>query len=384
MQGYAVLNDLLVFYENAFLLTVVLIMILRRSALQFGLIDTPTKRKLHQGNVPLVGGLAMFIAFVLATTPPYGMVSVPFTLLGGMTILVVLGTLDDLRNLNPIVKILVQLLASILMIVPGGMLIEDLGNLFGWREIHLALTWSVPLTILWFVGVINAVNMFDGLDGLAGGMSLIAILWFSVAAATIGAEARLIQMMYLAAVVLGFLLFNMRHRWRSRASVFMGDAGSMMLGFALAWLAVDLSQHGRSNERPAIALVAVLWILALPVIDTVSLLIRRSLAGRNPLSADRNHLHHLLQDSGFSVKETVFILLMICAVLGAIGLWGWYIRVPDYILLALLIVPIALHTFFVCYGWKLVKSSRHRVSAETNAGAMPGGAEPAVAEVAAK
>jgi UDP-GlcNAc:undecaprenyl-phosphate GlcNAc-1-phosphate transferase len=190
--------------------------------------------------------------------------------------------------------------------------------------------------------------MIDGVDGLAGIVSLTALLWFAAAAEMIGLRAELLLALVFAVCILGFLVFNLRHRWRSRASVFLGDAGSMMLGAVLAYLAIRLSQH----SGPGLSPVAALWVCALPIIDTASLTFRRLMSGRSPFSADRSHLHHLLLQSGFTVSQVVLLLGSVSAVFGAIGVLGWRFGVPDHVLLLGLAGPVVLHSWFSVYGWK--------------------------------
>lgn len=288
----------------------------------------------------------MFFAFIFTIFQLIGYVPVPLHFTGGLATLVILGLIDDMYDLYASSKIIVQTAAVVFMVLPDGVLLWDLGNLFGNGHVYLS-TWAAPFTIIAMVGVINAVNMLDGLDGLAGGVSLIALLWLAIAAWIIGLEHRVILLLCLASGVLGFLVFNMRHPWRSRASVFMGDAGSMMLGSALAWFAVDVSQSRGANGNLNIASAAILWIVALPLIDSVSLFVRRAAAGQNPMKGDRRHLHHILLKAGFSDSVAVYILLGVSAVLGGIGIAAWSFRVPDWLILAGFLVPILLHSWFV-------------------------------------
>jgi UDP-GlcNAc:undecaprenyl-phosphate GlcNAc-1-phosphate transferase len=199
-----------------------------------------------------------------------------------------------------------------------------------------------PLALFFVAGMINVVNMFDGVDGLAGGCAFIAFLW--LAAAAIGNTPEVLQVSLLfAAVLAGFLVFNLRHPWRRRATIFMGDAGSMMLGAALAWCGVKLAGIGSGTVPP----VVVLWILALPIIDGTSVVIRRLLQGVNPMRADHRHLHHLLQAAGLSVTASVAVLLLAGLTLGGIGVVGWRLGLSSIVLAAWLGIPVALHTLLV-------------------------------------
>lgn len=340
----------------AFLVSVALTLAMGKLALRVGLVDIPTARKNHEGQVPLTG-TALFLAFIAASMMldklPVGFVG----FLLGLTLLVLLGLADDLFDIRAAVKLMIQIVAVALMVLPGGMLVENLGPLVGDRPLLLH-QWAAPLTIIGVVGMINAVNMIDGVDGLAGSLSLMALFWFAIAAGIVGLHTELLLAVTLAFCIVGFLVFNLRHRWRKRASVFLGDAGSTMLGAVLAYLAVRLSQQQGETLSP----IAALWICAVPIIDTVSLAIRRLLAGRSPFAADRRHLHHLLLQSGLTVNQVVMTLVSVSAVCGGIGVLGWYFGLPDNVLLLGFAGPVALHSWFSLHGWEHLDRSWHRAA----------------------
>jgi len=174
----------------------------------------------------------------------------------------------------------------------------------------------------------NAINMADGLDGLAGGFALAACINFGAAAMLAGHAGEFAAICIAAGATLGFLLFNARSPWRSRAAVFMGDGGSLLLGLLLGWFAVRLAMA----ERAALAPITAVWILALPIGDTVTLLVRRALRGRSPFRADRQHLHHILIALGLSPGQTVAVLVLLSFTLGAAALAGEARAVPEYLM----------------------------------------------------
>lgn len=347
---------------NAFLLSVVLTLIMERFAGRVGLVDTPSGRKIHEGPVPLAGG-ALFLAFGIASMlleqQPPGFAG----FLAGLAAIVLLGLIDDLFDLRAPIKFLAQIACVGLMVLSGSILVWNLGTIVQGEPLVL-VQWAVPVTIIGTVGMINAVNMIDGVDGLAGSISLVALLWFAAAAGIMGFQAELLLAMLMSFCILGFLVFNLRHRWRSRASVFLGDAGSMMLGAILAFLAIRLSQRAGQSLSP----VAALWICALPIIDTSSLTVRRLIAGRSPFASDRRHLHYLLLDTGLTVSQVVAILVTISVVLGGVGIGGWHYGVPDYALLLGLIGPVGLHAWFCLHGKHL-----HWPAHSAGAGKEPSG-----------
>ncbi len=207
--------------------------------------------------------------------------------------------------------------------------VGNLGDLFGLGEVALTGSVAFLFTLFCVVGVINALNMSDGLDGLAGGLALIAAGWLIVLVQSApslqrgNSDALLILVM----VIAGFLCFNLRPPWRARASVFMGDAGSTMLGFVLAWFLVHLSQGPAAVMVPMTAV----WILAVPLLDTVAVMIRRIRAGHSPFAADRQHLHHLLLGLGLSDGQTTALLLAVALTTGAAGVAAYGLGAPEHL-----------------------------------------------------
>jgi UDP-GlcNAc:undecaprenyl-phosphate/decaprenyl-phosphate GlcNAc-1-phosphate transferase len=186
--------------------------------------------------------------------------------------------------------------------------------------------WALLFTLFGVIGVINAFNMIDGLDGLAGGTALIATGWLVVVclSAPTNHPDDLGALLVLAAVLAGFLVFNLRGPWRSRASVFMGDAGSTMLGFVLSWFLIHLSK----GDQAVMAPITAVWILALPLLDTLTVMTRRIIAGQNPFAADRQHVHHLLLGRGLTDAQVTATLLVLTFVTGGLGVLAHWLAVP--------------------------------------------------------
>ncbi|WP_295451854.1 MraY family glycosyltransferase [uncultured Thiodictyon sp.] len=312
----------------AFMFSTVLTGLLITPARALGWVDQPTTRKHHSHPVPLVGGVAMCAAFCgtlwLLPDKPAGYLA----LLTGMVALALIGAYDDLRHIRPSIRLVLQAAVVLLAMVWGDRWLTNLGDLMGYGAIALA-SFALPFTLFGMVGIINAFNLVDGLDGLAGGLALIAAGWLAVLCLTAPVPdlKAAITLLALAAVLAGFLAWNLRHPWRQRASVFMGDAGSTLLGFALSWFLVDLSQ----GERAVMAPITAIWILALPLLDTVAVMIRRLRAGRSAFAADRQHLHHLLLTTGLSDAKVTAILLAIALITGAVGAAARWLHVPEYL-----------------------------------------------------
>ena len=308
-------------------ITVVAIPMLARAAHGWGLLAHPGPRMTHEGAVPVVGGLAMGAAFLAAYALTGLATTVSQLLAAAVAITLVGGVLDDRHELRSLPKFGFQIAAAALLAASGDALLAHLGHLMSPHLFTLG-RWAIPLSVFALVGVMNAINMADGLDGLAGGLALAACLNFGAAASLAGHAPEFAVICITTGAAAGFLYFNARSPWRAQAAVFMGDTGSLLLGLLLGWFAVRLAMA----ERPALAPITAVWILALPIGDTVTLLIRRALHGRNPFHADRRHLHHILLALGLSSGQTVAALVALSFALGAAGLAAEALKVPEYAL----------------------------------------------------
>ncbi len=331
----------------AFSVTVFLLLGLQGVAQRVGLLDRPSERKVHAGNVPLIGGLSMFIGFSigaltldLALTPLRG-----FFAAGAL--LVMVGVLDDFRELSSRTRFGAQILAAAIMIGWGHLQLSDLGYIGLDRSLFVLHGWSIIFSVFCTVGVINALNMSDGVDGLAGGLSLIAIAGLAWVAHSAGMDAESRVLLLIVAVLVAFLMFNTRFPGRPRALVFMGDAGSMLLGFAITWFFIRLSQ----GEVRAMAPVSALWLLMLPLFDTVWLLFKRPLCGRWPTAASHEHLHHVLQMAGLSIAKTVILMLSV-AILGAVGgLYALQTGISELRMFQAFLLLFALYCLLMWQAW---------------------------------
>jgi UDP-GlcNAc:undecaprenyl-phosphate GlcNAc-1-phosphate transferase len=345
--GYLKVDKHFFLFLTAFLSTVVLIRLFRRLASHVALIDVPAGRKSHEGSVPLVGGIAIITAFLftafLTRLPLAGFNS----LFSGLLLLVVIGLLDDLHDLSTRSRFFAQIMASLVMASWGGVMVNDLGALLG-NDILRLNNWAIPFTVIGVIGVINAMNMIDGVDGLAGGITLIALVLFGFAAQFSGLIVHATLLFTLAAAVLGFLVFNFRAPWMKQALVFMGDAGSMTLGFALAWFAVDLT----SADRLALAPITAVWVLAVPLLDMASVMLRRVERGISPFTGDAQHLHHLLLRHGFSTPKTVTLMLSASLVCGVAGLASLYYAVPESVMFYSFLLLLLIYHAVMRRTWK--------------------------------
>ena len=348
----------------ALLLTSGLIMWLSPLAHSAGLVDKPDARKKHNGDIPLIGGPAIFVAvFAAMVISGIGLSkNAEWTNFGAFylasMLLILAGMVDDYLDLTPLQKLTGQMLAALIMVFGADIVLRDLGSLSDNYELLTLGMLAVPFTVFATVGVVNAINMSDGLDGLAGSLTLVSLLGFMAATELFGNGEGLGLLAILGAAIVGFLLFNYRMPWRPRAVVFLGDSGSMFLGFTVAWFAIKFTQGDGKVLAPA----AVLWFLMLPLFDTATLTVRRVLKRRPPFGADREHLHHIFLLAGFTVSETVAIMAALSLFGVGVGLAGTYFQVPDSLLLGSFLFLGGLYFWMIMHSWSALRFLRHSIN----------------------
>lgn len=302
-------------FFGAMLLTVLLIPLLESVAPRLQLVDAPGGRKQHARITPRIGGLAMAAAFFVMSLLLLPIDRVIGSFLIALAVLVAFGTWDDRADISYRYKFLGQFLAAVIVVFGGDLSLREI-RLFG-DPGSLTLLWQI-VSVVFLVGVTNAVNLTDGLDGLAGGLCLLmlaAITGLGASAGELTASTRAPLFLALAAIggLLGFLRFNSHP-----ARVFMGDAGSQFLGFTAAALAIYVTQ----SESLAVSGVLPLFLLGIPIYDTLSVMIRRMLAGRSPFAADRSHIHYRMTGLGISHPGTVLTIYALQALLIVLAYLG--------------------------------------------------------------
>lgn len=311
----------------AALLTALLILWLRRPAHRFGLVDDPGGRKRHGDTVPLTGGLALTAGFFMALSLSLPALGTQVALLVSLGLLALIGVLDDLGEVSPRTKLGAQILAAVLMTSWANHFLVHLGDLFGRGDIEL-YNWGIPLTLFATAALINGINMLDGLDGLAGGLVAVMLAYFAGFARWSGDTSALKVTVVLLGAVAGFLMFNLPHPWRGHRRTFMGDTGSLVLGFAIAWFSIGLTQD-TGNGQPTVPPVAMLWVTGIVLFDLFTVTVRRIMRRRDPALADRGHIHHILLRRGLSPVRTVVLLLALNAAMGAAGTLLWWLDAPE-------------------------------------------------------
>jgi UDP-GlcNAc:undecaprenyl-phosphate GlcNAc-1-phosphate transferase len=319
----------------SFFVCLLAIITLRPLAVAIDLVDKPGGRKTHHGNVPIVGGIAMFLGLAVGLgLNPIDSLHAE-TLIAASGLLVVTGLLDDRFELSPWLRLPAQAAATLLVIsafYPNPTL--SFGNPLGTGEIVFHGLAACLVILFFVVGAINAMNMLDGMDGLAGAVSLVALA--SIAALTWNSGLTFTShvSLTLGGAVVAFLFFNLPTRRNRELRCFMGDAGSMMIGFLLALLCMRMSQ----GDTPVMAPVGVLWLVALPIYELLWTILRRTSRRQSPFTADREHFHHMLIDAGLGVRGAFFMYILLAVLLAGAGLVLHALAWPDSVQFPLFIV----------------------------------------------
>lgn len=309
--------------------------LVKKLAIKIGAVDQPDERKVHVKLMPRLGGLAIFVSFLIGFLLFFPGEEKAWPIILGALIIVITGVIDDMKGVSPKVKMLGQLLAAI-AVVAGGIQIEYVTLPFSGRIEFEFL--AIPITIIWILAITNAINLIDGLDGLAAGVSSIALITISGLAITMGNDVTaLIGMMLLGSTV-GFLFYNFHP-----AKIFMGDTGSLFLGYMISVISI----MGLYKNVTLFSLIVPIIILAVPIIDTLFAIIRR-VVNKKPLSApDKYHLHHRLLRLGFSHKQSVLLIYFLSAIFSLAALmytestlWGSTIIILTLLVLIELLVEV--------------------------------------------
>ncbi|MCH7320632.1 undecaprenyl/decaprenyl-phosphate alpha-N-acetylglucosaminyl 1-phosphate transferase [Solibacillus sp. MA9] len=325
----------------AFVAAILLTPLVKRLAFRLGAVDAPNYRKVHARIMPRLGGLAIYLAFMI------GILFLKFVtnfesdylyaILIAATIIVITGIVDDMRELSAKVKLVGQFAAACIVVFVGGIQIVNINLPFGGE---LDFGWlGIPLTIVWIVGITNAINLIDGLDGLAAGVSTIALMTLAIMAMLLGNGIVIAMAAILAAATIGFLFFNFHP-----AKIFMGDTGALFLGFMISVLAL----LGFKNVA-VISFVIPVIMLGVPISDTFFAIVRRLRSGKKWSDPDKSHLHHRLLDLGFSHRQTVLIIYAMAAMFGVAAVIFSMAKVWGAILL-ITVILVAIELFVEVIG----------------------------------
>lgn len=306
--------------DNIYILAIISVIIsavltpfVKKFAIKFNIMDIPDdNRRIHNKPIPLLGGLAIYFSFVITLIFNKGnLTNSEVGLILGSTIIVIGGFIDDKYDIRPWCKLLFQTLSAFVLIY-FGVKITVVTNPFSsiYQFVNVGYMY-IPLTVIWVVGITNAMNLIDGLDGLAAGVSLICSITLFIISILNGRNEAAMLTIILCGSIAGFLPYNF-----NPAVIFMGDTGSQLLGFMLASISIE----GAIKSAAAFSIAVPILALGIPIYDTLFAVIRRKINGKPIMEADRGHLHHRLLDMGLTQKQVVIIMYMISAILGSFSI----------------------------------------------------------------
>ena len=337
-------------YSFSLVLTYVLTRLLIPAAPKLGLMDIPCARKKHTGAIPLVGGLAIyasvFICTMLFTKLQIELLSI--ITLGG--ILTTLGTLDDKYGLSPNLRLALQFCAGGLLSYGAGIELQTLGNAVGLGMIQTGFL-AIPLTAIGIAALANAYNMTDGIDGLAASLGIVAFVCLIVTLYDKLSPAELKVLSFYTLSLCIYLVFNFAIKPLAPSKVFMGDAGSMFIGFSIGAFTIYFSQKAEFELDPT----TVLWFVAVPLYDMIATMIRRMRKGQSPFYPDRTHLHHLLMHLGLTGKQALAAIVMFAATLGSIGALIDNYKIESYYSFSGFVLVFTIYLQMILHAWKVKK-----------------------------
>ncbi|MEZ9207076.1 UDP-N-acetylglucosamine--undecaprenyl-phosphate N-acetylglucosaminephosphotransferase [Vibrio splendidus] len=328
---------------------------MRKVGYAIGLVDKPNARKHHEGVVPLVGGISLCITvlyFLYVNAAEFKNVEIAAACLMA---LVLIGVADDRFDISFKLRMGVQAILALIIMHYSGLTLSHVGDVFGLGVLDFPIVVDSIVTVIAVIAAINAFNMVDGIDGLLGGLSMVVFASLGVVFFAYELEFYAFFMAVMVVIILPFVLFNLGYFGKLR-KVFMGDAGSMMIGFIVIWVLIGGTQH--EEAKYMIRPVTALWLIAVPLIDMMAIMIRRIRKGHSPFHPDREHFHHIMQRIGFTPRESLVVICLVQLAYSTLGLLGEYFQVPEYIMFYTIVACFLFHTYAMTHSFKMAKIVR--------------------------
>lgn len=349
--------DYFVPFITAFVLSFAAILVFKPIAAKVGLLDLPNERKCHDGAIPLIGGIAIFCSIFFASSLFIQASQTLNLYLISSSMILFIGVLDDRYDLSVRLRLVAQVITASILVFGAGFYLTTLGDIFYFFEFKLGYV-GILLTIIAVIGSINAFNMVDGIDGLAGMLSLVTFTSLSVLFYRAGNDWFLLPLLFDAAI-LAYLFFNLRWPFISVQKIFMGDAGSMLIGLTVVWLLVLGTQpynvhHGVSINEPVFSPVTALYLIAIPLMDMAAIMFRRFKKGLSPFNPDRDHLHHIFERAGYNRKQTLIRITLLSLLLSLCGLAGEFYLVPEWIMFSSFIALFIIYNWALAHVWQII------------------------------
>ncbi len=340
--------EYLVSFITVFFLTCVAIKVLNPIAQRVGLVDLPNDRKKHIGAIPLIGGVSIYFSVLLVSSIVFEQSQLFNLYLISAALILFLGVLDDKYDLSVRIRIAAQVITASILVFGAGLYLTSLGHITYFFELKLGYV-GILFTVFAVIGAINAFNMVDGIDGLAGMLSLVTFSALALLFYLVGNSWFILPLLFIGAI-LGYLLFNLRWPFESIEKIFMGDAGSMLIGLTVVWLLVI----GVEADAQALAPVTALYLIGIPLMDMAAIMYRRIKKGMSPFKPDRDHLHHIFERAGYSRKQTLIRITLISIALAAVGVCGELFQVPESIMFIGFLVIFAAYNWALAHVWQIL------------------------------
>ncbi len=337
----------------AFSVSILTIKVLLPLAPHVGLVDLPNERKKHDGAIPLIGGLSIFTGVLITSSLFVEQSQLLNLYLISSALLVFIGTMDDIYDLNVAPRIIFQGIVATIMVFGGGIYIHEFGDFLLIGNIDIE-GYGMIFTMLACIAAINAFNMIDGIDGLAGSMSIISISSVAILTLLANNNADVLLPLILVVAIIPYLFYNVSTRNPRGKKIFMGDAGSMFMGLTVMWLLV-LGSQTNGTQAASFRPVTALWIIAVPLMDMFAIMIRRIRKGDSPFKADNGHLHHICMRAGLSSRQALRVISTFSITLASFGVLGEYFLISDWLMLTLFVGLFLCYSYALQHAWKFVR-----------------------------
>lgn len=329
-------------YIVFFIVAFIFLFLLRKLAKKINLVDKPNERKKHNGEIPLVGGISIYFTLMLALWFKPELLAFSDIYVLCSSVLLLTGVIDDKYDVDFRIRLVVQILISCTMIFGAGLSLKSLGGLAFGHEVVLGPLGYI-VTVFAVLGAINAFNMVDGIDGLLGGLTIATFGGLSYISYSDGQILLAHFCLLMMIVVVPYIVLNLGFPFGIRRKVFMGDAGSMLIGFTVIWVLLQGTQGQKAQMYP----VTALWLIAIPLMDMVTIMVRRVRKGHSPFKPDREHLHHICLRAGLSSRQALCFICLLSLFFILIGIVLELMAVPEWLSLLLFI------GIFIIYFWTL-------------------------------
>lgn len=334
---------------------------LRKVALVHGLVDRPTRRKAHRGEVPFIGGISLFITILGISFIEPQLIPFQTEYLYCGFLLVSIGTIDDKLDISASSRLCILIGISLWLVLYQGIALNHLGDLFGSGDLEIGRG-NIILTTIAIIGCITAFNMVDGIDGLLGGLASITFIGLAYLFYLSGETQLFYFCILFVLAMLPYILCNLELIPKKSFKVFMGDSGSFFIGFTIIWLLMESSQNlAPETHQYTLQPVTALWLIAIPLMDMAMVMIRRIRKRQSPFKPDRMHLHHICQRLGLSSRGTLFFIVCLALVHMAIGVYAQNSNVSEHLMFILFLISFICYVTTMTYIWKITSFFRKHI-----------------------